>query len=175
MWTRVGGFNIGGWYYFEGPSSIDRWEGYPLKARHRPVVGCTACDFDSWLLGSNLLDHGQTPQSPRPLFDTAREQGDKKHPLAPTADGSIKELRPRADKPLMQLASVGSGLTARGYDVQFISSHSIRASGAMSIKLNASMTRVFNYSVGGHLTPSKSISDHKPATSPRASRSAHDS
>ena len=51
-------------------------------------------------------------------------------------NGSYKELRPKAVKPLIQMASLAVGLTEdKGYDNNRIGSHSIRASGAMALKL----------------------------------------
>jgi hypothetical protein len=76
-------------------------------------------------VAARRLDHLRTLPSTTPLC-TWR-----------TPDGSIRELRPQAVKPLVQLAAVATGLTPdKGYDTDYIGSHSIRASGAMSLKLN---------------------------------------
>ena len=51
-------------------------------------------------------------------------------------DGSVRQLRPRAVKPLVQLAATATGCTpAKGYDQDRLGSHSVRASGAMALKL----------------------------------------
>jgi hypothetical protein len=50
---------------------------------------------------------------------------------------SIKQLRPAAVQPVLRAAAFACGLTAQqGYDHTLIGSHSIRASGAMALKLN---------------------------------------